>query len=322
MYSIQNWIRELKRPVQIGLVAGFLVALYTLKLVNHYKSEVVILPVESRSSGGNLGNLAAAAAAFGVSVPGGEGSDTNFVEILQSRTLGEKLLRTEFSYSTKTWYLGTERSYKKTLYEYLHAKNMDQAVKKLGEVVAINRDAKTRVLSILVDTTSPELSQAIGWQITKYLEEYFLKRNQTRGGYRAAFSQARLQDARNQYSDAESTLRSFLEGNRNYTVSADPRVRLLGMRLEMELRLRQQLISTLAMSYEQALMDEKNDIPILNVLEPGNLPIDKDHPSRASMIFLATVFVTALAWVRVKRKWLLESLMGAARQGAHDEKNA
>ena len=105
----------------------------------------------------------------------------------------------------------------------------------------------------------------------------------------------------------------FLEVNRNYQTSSDPSVRLQGIRLETELRLRQQLITTLAMNREQALLEEKNDIPILNILDPGNLPIHKSRPSRGSTVmsaFLAAFFLV-LAWQH--RAWIKANLIESGK---------
>src|SRR5664279_5345795 len=96
-------IASLKKPLQWALAAGLLTTLVTLFMPNYYKSEARLLPVEAKGIGGNLGGLASAAAAFGVSVPGGDSSDANFVDILNSRSLREQLLKTEFQYHARPW---------------------------------------------------------------------------------------------------------------------------------------------------------------------------------------------------------------------------
>ena len=108
---------------------------------------------------------------------------------------------------------------------------------------------------------------------------------------------------------AEDAYRRFLEGNRNYLNSADPSVRLKGLRLETELRLRQQLVTTLALNREQALLEEKNDIPILNVLDPANLPIEKSKPARSVIVLLVTLLVGFGTWVWQHREWISERLL-------------
>lgn len=300
---------SLKKPIIWAFAAGLLTALVTLFLPNYYRSEARLLPVESKGIGGNLGGLASAAAAFGVSVPGGDSTDANFVDVLNSRSLKEQLLRTEFQYHTRSWRFGAERLETGTLYAYVDEKNMDRAVKEVGSVVSASRDLKSKVITLSAETKSPELSQLIVQRAGKLLETFLQEKGRTRGGAKAAFAEARLAEARREMDEAEDTLRRFLEGNRNVQTSGDPSVRLKGSRLETELRLRQQLVSAIAMNREQALLEEKNDIPILNMLDPGNLPIDKSKPSRSVMVLLAMLLVGAGGWVWLNRGWVRERLL-------------
>jgi len=85
-------------------------------------------------------------------------------------------------------------------------------------------------------------------------------------------------------------------------------VRLKGARLETELRLRQQLVSSIAMNREQALLEEKNDIPILNVLDHGNLPVLKSSPVRSTYVELAMILIGFGSWGWFNREWLKTKL--------------
>ena len=186
---------------------------------------------------------------------------------------------------------------------------MDRAVKKVGEVLSATRDLKSKVITISAETKSPELSQQVVQRAGKLLETFLQEKGRTRGGAKALFAEARLAEARGEMDQAEEAFRRFLEGNRNYQTSGDPAVRLKGTRLETELRLRQQLVSTLAMNREQALLEEKNDIPILNVLDPGNLPIEKSKPARSVIVLLVTLLVGAGGWAWLNREWVRARLL-------------
>lgn len=304
-----NLKSSLKKPLQWALATGLLVAVMTLFMPNYYRSEARMLPVESKGMGGNLGGLASAAAAFGVSVPGGDSSDANFVDVLGSRWLKEQLLQTEFQFHTRSWRFGAERAQKMTLYDYLGSKNMDRAILALGGILSSSRDLKSKVISISAETKSPELSQLIVQRAGKLLEAFLQDKGRTRGGAKAAFAEARLTESRHEMDEAEDNLRHFLESNRNYLSSADPSVRLRGTRLETELRLRQQLVTTLAMNREQALLEEKNDIPILNMLDPANLPIEKSKPTRSVTVLLFMVLVGAGGWIWLNREWVKARLL-------------
>lgn len=302
-----NLLASLKKPLQWAFATGLLTAAVTLFMPNYYRSEARLLPVESKGLGGNLGGLASAAAAFGV--PGGDSNDANFVDVLNSRWLKEELLRTPFQYHARAWRFGADRPVQGTLYDYLEAKNMDRAVKELGTVLSASRDLKSKVIAISAETKSPELSQLVVQRAGKLLEVFLQEKGRTRGGAKAAFAEARLNDARREMDEAEDTLRRFLEGNRNVQTSGDPAVRLKGTRLETELRLRQQLVTTLALNREQALLEEKNDIPILNVLDEGNLPIDKSKPARSMMVLLAAFLAAGVGWSWLNREWIKTRLL-------------
>ncbi len=302
-------LASLKRPLQNATAFGILVAAVSLCMPNYYRSETRLLPVENKGVGSNLGGLASAAAAFGVSVPGGDSSDANFVDVLTSRWLREQLVNTEFQYHTHAWRFGAERAEKKTLYDYLEATNMDRAVLGVGSILSASRDLKSKVISISAETTSPELSQQIVQRAAKLLESFNREKGRTRGGAKAAFADARLTEGRKEMDEAEEAFRRFLEANRNYQTSGDPAIRLRGTRLENELRLRQQLVTSMAMNREQALLEEKNDIPILNILDPGNLPIDKSKPARSVNVLLAMILMGAGSWVWQNRNWVKMRLL-------------
>ena len=296
------WI-SIKRHLRLATIAGLLTALYTLTMPNFYKSEARLLPVEAKAAN-SLGSLSSAAAAFGVNVPGGDSSDSNFVDILGSRWLREQLLLTRFQYHSRAWRFGKEREETGTLMEYFHAPNVELGSQYVGNILSVSRDPKSKVISVTAETTSPELSQLIVKRTGKLLEGFLQEKGRTRGSAKAHFAQARLAEARSEMSEAEGNLLRFLESNKNSQSSGDPSVRLKGATLETELRLRQQLVSTIAMNREQALLEEKNDIPILNYLDEGNLPIEKSRPSRSRMVFVMTLLTGVLSWSWVNRMWI------------------
>lgn len=303
----------IKRHMLTGLYAALAMAAISLVMSDYYRSEARLLPVDNKSAGSSMASLASAAAAFGVAVPGADGTDSNLVDILKSRWLSERLLLTEYQFREKTWRFGKNETYNETLYQYFHRKNMDRAVQKLGSVFNTNKDIKTKVLLITATTRSPELSQQIVQKSIQLLELFVGEKGRTRGGAKAIFAGERLEEARHEMLAAEGSLRQFVEANRNYQTSTEPSVRLQGNQLEAELRLRMQLVATLAMSREQALMDEKNDVPILNVMDNGNLPYDKSWPPRSLLVLIGFFLGTAGAWGYTNRAWVKVQLLSEGK---------
>ena len=306
---ILNLLPLIMRPVVLAVLAGVVSSAVSLTMPNYYRSEARLLPVETKATGGTFGGLANAAAAFGVGVPGGDGNDANFVDVLNSRWMREQLVNTEFQFHTRSWRFGEEKAVRKSLYVYLDAKNMDHALQGMGGLLSASRDLKSKIISISAETTSPELSQAVVQKAVKLLELFNREKGRTRGGAKAAFAEARLCDARQELDEAEDAFRRFIEAKRNYLTSGDPDVHRKGARLETELRLRQQLVASIAMNREQALLDEKNDIPILNVLDPGSLPINKSRPERSKIILVTTMLTGVVSWLWLHREWVKAKLL-------------
>lgn len=308
LHTAETTYQRLKRifakPALLSLLFSVFVAMYTLTMPDYYRSEARLLPVETKGGAGSLGGLANAAAALGVMVPGGDGGDANYIDILNSRALREKLLLTEYEFRIRSWRFGEEKIEKITLFHYLRSKNMDRAVGMVGAVLSCSRDPKSRIISISAVTKSPELSKLIVQRASKLLETFLQEKGRTRGSAKALFAEARLNEARRELDDSEESLKRFLEINRNYQVSGDPAVRLRGMRLEAEYRLRQQLVTTIAMNREQAMQEEKNDMPILNMLDHANLPIDKTKPNRGFIVIFSAfiVGVCSLIWFNSSRE--------------------
>lgn len=306
-------IRCLNRPLKYGIIAAMVMTGVSLFLPNYYKSEARILPV-SPSGGTNLGQLASAAAAFGLNIPGQDGADANYIDVVKSRWVCEQLLDRTFQFKARPWLLGSQATYNQTLYDYLGVKNRDRAIREVGSVLSATRDLKTKLLVISAETRSAELSQQIVVQSVKLLESFVQTKGRTRGSAKAAFAEARLHEAREEMTQVEDQFRKFLEGNRNYQSSADPSVRIQGARIEAELNLRRQLVSTLTVNREQALLEERNDMPILNILDPGNLPTDKSKPARSSLVILVFFLVGISTLCFEHRAWLRSRFFEEAQQ--------
>ena len=280
------------RGAKIGLLTGCITAVLSLFIPNRYRSEAKILPAEQRVVGGSISQLAAAA---GLSLPAQEGSDASYQDILASRWLRESLLNTKFKYSSQHWLYGKPHAHEETLFDYLGQRNIDRALVKMNEILSSNRDLKTKLLTISVETKSPELSAEVADKAVELLEQFLKEKNQTRGSNKASFATARLSESKKMLENVEREFRQFAEANKNYLSSSEPSIRLRGNRLESELRLQQQLVLTLAVNKEQALMEEKNDIPVVTILDLPSVPCEKSSPHRLVMIFVGFLLGAVLS---------------------------
>jgi hypothetical protein len=289
------------------LAAAIVAALGVIFLPNDYLSVAKVLPASDRPLAG-FAQMAALAPLLGL---GGLGQDSDGVygEVLSSWWLHQRLLATRFQFRQRPWRFGAPRARDLTWREYLGEPTLDQAVQSSRDHVRVLRDIKTRAITIEVETRSAELSQAVAHRVLALLGGYLLEQESARGGSKARFAQARLGEAEQAMDQAEAAMKRWLEdGHDNYLTSLDPALRLEGAHLEQALALGRQRLVTLTALHEQALLEEKNDIPSLNVLDEGNLPERKSGPQRGLMVMACFGLVFLGDWLRRSRPALLAAL--------------
>ena len=83
--------------------------------------------------------------------------------------------------------------------------------------------------------------------------------------------------------------------------------------MERLLAMGKQQFITLTAMHEQALLEEKSDIPTLNVLDEGNLPERKSRPHRAVIVLACFALVFLGDWLRRMHPALRASLDAQAK---------
>ena len=283
-----------------ALIAATLVAVFGMGIPNRYESEAKVIPQLLSGDTGTAGALSAAAAVLGVSIGAGPSDPGSiYVDVIQSRWMVDKLLNTQFQFTVKTWLFGKVETRRQTLFEYINLDNRDKAAQEVQDkVLAVDRDLKSGTIHISATTRSPQLSQLVVHRCTAYLQEFLRTQGQSQGGAKARFLVLRITEATGEVDQSESAFRNFLLANRNYGVSSDPNVKLTGMRLEADLITKRQILTSLILAREQAILAEKNDLGQLTMLDAGNLPELKASPRRGLLIGVTfiLIFMCSVVW--------------------------
>jgi capsule polysaccharide export protein KpsE/RkpR len=280
---------EFKQPMSLAVIAGVLATLVSLGIPNEYVSEARILPKDPKTGagvGGGIGSMLAATVGFS-GLSGMSDSATAYQDILKSRWMADRLLDCHYDYHERTWYFGALVEKKGTLLNYIEAKNRDAAFRYLRSILMVDKDIKSGLLMIRVKTTSQDLSQKIAKNAIRSLEEFINKNSSNQKSAKAEYAHERMKEAEAELNQVDEKLGKFIVLNRNYSTSNDPRVRLAGQRLESERTLRMQVFSMVSMAREQALLEEKDDVSIVNVLDGGHFPEEKTAPRRSLLVLTA-----------------------------------
>jgi len=294
---VVGFLRRHLRDFFWVILVGVLAAARSLTWTNNYRSEARIMAADSKR-GLSLGSISPAAEALGLSVPGGGGGGDAFVlEVLKSRTLMEYLLATRFEFDFKKNPLARVEHKSETLADHIGAKNHDRAVTAVRRMLMAAKDLKTGLMTVTVDTGSPDLSRKVNEVTLNFLNKWVSERNRTKGGAKAQYAAERRLEMEKSYSDAAVAFSKFLQGNRNYSQSNDPWVRMEGFRLEQEAKVGFQLLTNVRMMEEQAKMEEKDNMPVINIIDPPNEPIDKNGPGRTFYVLGWMLCAATLRWL-------------------------
>ncbi len=255
--------------VLITLIAGFWAGLKSVTSPKGYTAEAVFMPKGARAQS----QLSGLAAQFGVNLGGGDASNspqmyTDLLEmnsILWPVALKEYRIRTDSGVITgnlvKIFRIKPDRApvmKKKTV------EGLQRAVK--GTVAP-----KTGVINLSVTTGNPELSLQIAQNLLAQVNIFNLNKRQEQASAERAFAERQVGEKRAELRQAESDLENFMESNRMYRQS--PQLTLEYNRLDRQVGMRNQIYTSLLSAYETARIEEVKDLPVINIIEPPELPI-------------------------------------------------
>ncbi|HBC47996.1 MAG TPA: hypothetical protein DEO84_06725 [candidate division Zixibacteria bacterium] len=278
-----------------------------LLLKNQYTSSASILPTGASGISSELKDLAAGSLGelgLGSSNEAPENSSALFPNVLNSRLISEKILKRTYSFNYKS------KPISLTLEDYIGQSNLDRTIRKLSKLVDISTDKKTGVISLSVTTEYPEFSAAIVHAYLEELDDYNIHHRQSTASENEKFTARRLEEIKLELAAAEDTLRSFKQANLNYLVSSDPLLQLELSRLQRELDLKASLYLTLAQQNEMAKVDAVKDIPVVQVLDRGSIPLEKSSPHRS--YYLAFALLGSLFFSILLSLWFDLSLKRGA----------
>lgn len=306
------------RWLLLGLPAALLLLVSACNLTQppSYTSGGSFLP-QTGGGGSQLGRLAGVASQFGVSVPTAEPGQgpAFYAELFRSRALLESAATT--TYSVPDPEADSARSGDLVALLGIEAPSRDRAVAgavdRLEEAVSVQTGPETGLVEFSVTMPSPALAEAVADRLLELVNEFNVKVRQSRAREEREFVEGRLEEAREDLEEAEDRLERFLENNRRYENS--PRLRFQEQRLQRQVELRQQVVTSLAQSLEEARIEAVRSTPVISVVTSPDRPLQPD-PRNLLRDGLLALFLGGLLAVGLALVW--EYARSAAAEGDDD----
>ncbi len=281
-------VKRWRIVVGLPLAAAVLAAVVSLVIAPRYTAIATFVP-ETESEGLRLpSGISGLAAQFGIAVPSGGGANSPafYAKVLDSRTLKDQVLLASFP-DPRT----TEQTDSATLLEILEVegdtpfKRLEEGRVKLDDRISVNVDNETNVVAVSAETRYPTLSADVANLFIDLLNRFNLETRQSNAQERRRFIEERVEEAQDELRTAEEDLQRFLEQNRQFRGSPD--LTFQYERLERQVTIKQEVLTTLRRQYEEARIQEVNDTPVITVIDRAVPPEEKSSPKRRQNVILA-----------------------------------
>ncbi len=285
------WARHRRVTLSLPLLLAFATGIVSLFVRPTYTATTTFVPEASPQPGRLSAGLAGLASQFGVSFGADASKSPKFyAQVLRSRELMEHVLLGKYMDPRRQPTVPTDSA---TLLSILGVNGRDsadslaRAVRKLDDLVAVNVNGSTGIVSLSVDAFYPGLAAAVANRFVDYLNAFNTQYRQSQAREERRFVEQRLADGERGLRDAEEDLRAFYERNRSWQQS--PQLTFGEGRLRRQVEIRQELYLTLNREYETARMQEVNDTPVITVIDSATAPVRKSRPKRVLLVTIALV---------------------------------
>jgi uncharacterized protein involved in exopolysaccharide biosynthesis len=284
-------LRRRRLLVLCGVLAAVVVVVALLLRPRSYTVTSAFAPQAQQSPAA----LSGIAAQFGFALPGGdvEQSPQFFEYLIRTRDLLDEVVTTSYVVESGP------QPQTATLLEYYRFREGPQndrmalAENRLLANLRTRVNPKTGVIHIEVTMASPTVALAVNQRILELLDHYNRERRRSQATAEREFAERRVAEERALLRRAEGELQEFLQANRGYRISSA--LAFDEERLRRALSLRQQVLTTLLQSYEQARIEEVRNTPLLSIVEAPKLPLQPNRRGLVTKSLLAFVLGIAIA---------------------------
>ena len=197
--------------VIISFTVGLLTLGVNFLLPKYYKANAVILPDTDKNKLSSMGSLAGLASLAGVNVPGGDISRLYPVILMSESVLTEVVQR---RYATVRFKDSVNLIEYMELDEGTPAKDLNEALIRLKDLMTVNFDAKTSVVSASVEMREPRLAAEVLNTALAEMDLFLREKKTTSATEQRKWIESRLVQVNAELRGAEEALKTFREKNR------------------------------------------------------------------------------------------------------------
>jgi len=280
-------LRHWRIVLSILFVSLSISVIQALRKPTNYTSSSSFFPEGSSTS---LSGATAIAQQFGIAIPGNTNERTPqfYQNLILSTALLQSIVTQRFTVIRDL--TEAEEANLITYYEVPAAteeEGIQRAIESLRGGIRVGTSIETGIVSFSVTTSDPGLSEQVATSILEGIHNFDRISRQSQASAERRFAEERLSELQGELKEAEDSLKTFLTENRLFTNS--PQLQFEHDRLERSLQMRQELVTSLAQSFESARIEEVRSTPLITILEYPQVPALRDPKGRLRMLILGGV---------------------------------
>ncbi len=165
-----------------------------------------------------------------------------------------------------------QRKLKKSMHERLKSK------------IDYSMDKESGLVKITTLFNTPFLATEVNRFIVRELNNIILNKLRFKAREKREFIERRLEEVKKELREAENQLKSFRQNNRR--VNSSPALMLRQERLIRNVEIKGTVYKELLKQYETSKIEEKKDVPVLDIIDPAQIPVD-DNLSGKKVVLIA-----------------------------------
>lgn len=253
-----------------------------------FTTSTIFITKTKNNTKSNLTNLASLA---GLSISSSVDTDPSdyLDKVIQDQYFLSNILNRKWFYKNdsllldKIW--GLKKDTSKENWEYKYEKLKLNYIRKNG-ILNIIKDKKTGILTLTVNMPDPKLAYEMNVFTLNNLSNYIRNSIQSQIKEKRYFIEKRIQEVKCNLEASENALALFKERN---IMSTSPKVVLEEIRLNRNVTLNQELYIQLQKQYELALIEEKDDQALIQIIKNPEIPLQRSKPDRKKILLIGTI---------------------------------
>jgi uncharacterized protein involved in exopolysaccharide biosynthesis len=177
-----------------------------------------------------------------------------------------------------------------------------EAMKTLRSRVRASIDQRTGIITVSAELPDRRVAAQTAQFAVEYLTEYITRYRIQKAQQDLEFTQERYKERRQEFHNAQLALARFRDSNRNIISAA---AQTEEQRLQDQYNLAFNVYNGLAQQLEQARIKVQEETPVITLLEPVSIPVERSKPKRGFLLIMLTLLgvITALASIFVRNAW-------------------